>query len=128
MNYQSGEVDILVNFKTPVDYNPDTGFMDFGTTVNVDGFSGLYQVLGVKNSFVKGKFTQVLDLVRRANQAPSDAPTSSTANSSTAKDAGAPATVSTTQTPRKTVDSAANGDGQLQTTTIAKPSSVPGGQ
>lgn len=70
MNYQSGEVDILINFKTPVDYNTETGFVDFGSAQKVEGFSGLYQVLTVKNSFRTGKFTQTLDIVRRRNQDP----------------------------------------------------------
>lgn len=128
MNYQSGEVDILVNFKTPIDYNPLTGQIDFGSAVNVDGFSGLYQVMSVKNSFVKGKFTQVLDLTRRANQKPAEPPTTSgAANAAEVKDEGAPATASANAQPRKAVDSKAQGDGQEQMTTIAKPSEVPGG-
>lgn len=72
MNYQSGEVDILINFRTPVDYNPQTGFADFGPTTLVEGFSGLYQLIQVKNKFSGGKFTQVLDLTRRPNQSPKD--------------------------------------------------------
>lgn len=70
MNYQSGEVDILINFRTPVDYDPSTGFADFGSSQKVEGFSGLYQVTMVKNSFRGSKFSQVLDLVRRRNQEP----------------------------------------------------------
>lgn len=73
MNYQSGEVDIVINFRTPVDYNPETGFADFGSSQKVEGFSGLYQVLTVKNNFRSGKFTQTLDLVRRRTQDPSSA-------------------------------------------------------
>ena len=128
MNYQSGEVDILVNFKTPIDYNPLTGEMDFGNTVNVDGFSGLYQVMSVKNSFVKGKFTQVLDLTRRANQKPAEPPTTSgPENAAEVKDEGAPATTSANAQQRKAVDSKSQGDGQESMKTIAKPSEVPGG-
>jgi hypothetical protein len=70
MNYQSGEVDILVNFRTPIDYNPSTGEMDFGNTIKVEGFSGLYQVTEVTNNFAGGKFSQLLKMIRRRNQNP----------------------------------------------------------
>jgi hypothetical protein len=83
MNYQSSEVDILINFRTPVDYDPLSGQMDFGNSELVSGFSGLYQVLGVKAAFVKGKFTQTLELVRRRNQTPVDATEQSDSNEGT---------------------------------------------
>jgi hypothetical protein len=72
MNYQSGEVDILINFRTPVDTR-DEGYMKFpsGGTRAVGSFSGLYQVTTVKNSFSSNKFTQTLKTIRRRNQ-PSD--------------------------------------------------------
>jgi hypothetical protein len=70
MDYQSGEVDILVSFRTPLDYNPTTGIMDFGNTQLVSQFSGLYKVNEVTHKFNKGKFTQELKMLRRINQAP----------------------------------------------------------
>jgi hypothetical protein len=70
MNYQSGEVDIVINFRTPVDYNGITGTMDFADGVENSGFSGLYQVQEVINSFRSGKFTQTLKTIRRPIQAP----------------------------------------------------------
>jgi hypothetical protein len=69
IEYQRGEVDIVVNFRTPVDYNDETGTMDFPEdTVPVDAFSGLYRVTNLVNQFRGGKFTQRLTLLRRRNQ------------------------------------------------------------
>ncbi len=70
MNYQSGEVDIIVNFRTPVDYNGLTGTMDFINGVENTGFSGLYNVQEVTNNFKSGKFTQTLKAIRRPIQEP----------------------------------------------------------
>ena len=72
MDYQSSEVDVLINFLTPVDLN-SSGSLTFPSDIKTEleiPFSGLYRVNNVKSSFVKGKFTQVLDLGRRANQNP----------------------------------------------------------
>ena len=71
MDYQRGEVEVEVNFKTPVDYNSATGdiiFPSIDNNVIVGAFSGLYKVITVRNSMSGGKFTQVLSLVRRNNQ------------------------------------------------------------
>tara|TARA_B110000503_G_scaffold35837_1_gene58571 strand:- start:8394 stop:11132 length:2739 start_codon:yes stop_codon:yes gene_type:complete len=69
MNYQNGEVDIELNFRTPLDYGP-TGYMDFPAngTAPVAEFSGLYQVLFVNNKFSNGQFTQTLQTIRRQSQ------------------------------------------------------------
>jgi len=73
MDYQSGEVDIRVDFRTPIDYRAD-GSMDFGSSVQaVQPFSGLYQVTFVTSKFSDGKFTQDLQLIRRRNQELDDA-------------------------------------------------------
>jgi len=72
MDYQSSEVDILINFLTPVDLNVD-GSLTFPKDIKTEleiPFSGLYKVISVKSKFEKGKFTQVLNLARRANQNP----------------------------------------------------------
>ena len=75
VDYQSSEVDVLINFYTPVDINPESGIMmfakDIDKTLEVP-FSGLYQVIKVRNLFSKGKFTQELEMVRRPNQDPVD--------------------------------------------------------
>lgn len=68
VNYQNGEVDIVINFRTPIDINTDTGVYDFGETQDVPQFSGLYQVLTVTNTFEKGLFKQDLSLIRRRDQ------------------------------------------------------------
>ena len=68
MDYQSGEVDIALVFRTPIDYNSATGLMDFGDTSIVRHFSGLYKVNEVKHRIQNGKFTQELSLMRRRNQ------------------------------------------------------------
>lgn len=68
MNYQNGEVDIELNFRTPVDIDPDTGLADFGNTEIMKGFSGLYQVIQASNKFRQGKFIQVLTILRRPRQ------------------------------------------------------------
>lgn len=70
IDYQSGEVDVNLNFKTPIDYRDD-GIMGFPSdTISVNNFSGLYQVITVQNQFSGGTFKQVLELVRRSNQTP----------------------------------------------------------
>jgi hypothetical protein len=70
MNYQSGEVDIIINFRTPIDYNGLTGSMDFVDGVENSGFSGLYNVQEVTNTFRSGKFIQTLKAIRRPVQEP----------------------------------------------------------
>jgi hypothetical protein len=68
MDYQSGEVDIIINFRTPLDYGDD-GIMSFGNTEIVESFSGLYKVNFVLHRISRGKFTQELKLMRRTRQA-----------------------------------------------------------
>lgn len=68
MDYQTGEVYITVNFRTPVDLNTTTGFYNFGDSRPVQQFSGLFRVLSVESLFNRGKFTQVLSLVRMPGQ------------------------------------------------------------
>lgn len=69
MEYQRSQVDILLNFRTPIDYNDETGTMTFPEdTIPVDAFSGLYYVTTLTNSINSGEFTQRLKLIRRRNQ------------------------------------------------------------
>lgn len=70
VNWQNGEVDIVVNFRTPIDTDMNTGLMRFGGggSAPVIKFSGLYQVTGLVNKFQGGKFTQVLTGIRRPLQ------------------------------------------------------------
>jgi len=69
VEYQGSEVDIELNFKTPLDYGPD-GYMEFpgGGSAPVGEFSGLYQVLFVNSKFNGGQFTQTLQTMRRPRQ------------------------------------------------------------
>lgn len=67
MDYQSGQVDIKLNFRTPIDIR-DNGMYDFGDNVLVDSFSGLYRVQTLTSTFSGGQFMQELNLLRRPNQ------------------------------------------------------------
>ena len=68
INHQNGEVDVNVNFRTPVDFSPE-GIMTFPEeTIKVNAFSGVYQVVKVTNVFQGGIFKQSLNMVRRRNQ------------------------------------------------------------
>lgn len=69
MNYQSGEVDIILNFRTPVDYS-STGEIEFSKGFDAAGFSGLYNVLEVENKWSGSKYTQLLKTIRRPIQDP----------------------------------------------------------
>ena len=80
MEYQNGEVDIKMNFRTPIDYAG--AYMEFpgGGYAPVGQFSGVYQVLFVNNSFSQGEFTQTLQTIRRPKQ---DTDTKQTAGNQT---------------------------------------------
>jgi hypothetical protein len=67
-DYQRGHVHILINFRTPIDYNQD-GTMAFPEdTIAVEGFSGLYRVLEVNTTISGNEFKQTLKLIREKNQ------------------------------------------------------------
>ena len=68
MEYQRSEVDVIVNFRTPIDYKDDGNVLFPEDTIPVDSFSGLYRVTTLTNSFNNGQFTQRLKLLRRPNQ------------------------------------------------------------
>jgi len=69
MDYQRSEVDIIVNFRTPIDYNDEEGDMIFPQeTIEIEEFSGLYKVLQVTSNWSGGKFTQEIQCIRRRNQ------------------------------------------------------------
>lgn len=67
IDYQSGEVHVNLNFRTPIDINQATGLYDF-TSTSISQFSGLYKVLLVESTFQRGKFTQLLKMVRLKGQ------------------------------------------------------------
>lgn len=66
-NYDEAEAFITLDFRFPTDINEKTGVMDFQNLENIQ-FSGLYKVVQVESTFDRGKFTQVLDMVRYNNQ------------------------------------------------------------
>lgn len=66
MNYQSGEVDIVINFRTPTDLNPVTGLYNF--TAKIDQFSGLFRIFEVETKINQNKFTQTITAQRRRTQ------------------------------------------------------------
>ena len=74
----SGDVVINIRVLIPNDYDDSTGGIQ---TKNLSGFSGLYRVVTVENTFVRGKFEQTLECYRYYNQVDS---TSSSANKTSA--------------------------------------------
>ncbi len=69
INYQSGQVAITINFRTPIDVNLETGFYNFGSdTKPVLQFSGLYLLQRVSHEFSRGKFKQTLSGFRLKGQ------------------------------------------------------------
>ena len=71
VNYENGEVDIVVNFRSPVDINQSTGLYNFGgssKSAPVVQFSGLYLIQQVISTFSNGEFTQILSGFRRPSQ------------------------------------------------------------
>ena len=65
--YDEAEAFVTLDFRFPTDINENLGVMDFQNLENVS-FSGLYKVVQVESVFDRGKFTQVLDMVRYNNQ------------------------------------------------------------
>jgi len=73
MNYQNGEVHINVIFRTPIDYNTQTGTMYFPeNTKIVNAFSGIFRVNEVKNTISSNQFKQTLVLNRVMGQEETD--------------------------------------------------------
>ena len=84
VNWTSGEVDIRVNYRSPIDINQGTGLYNFGSKTftdpetgksqSVSQFSGLYQLIYVESVFSNGQFTQDLKALRRPMQESTQAP------------------------------------------------------
>ena len=83
-NYDVGEPVINLTFKTPQDFNDDTGVYELSSAREAV-FSGLYKVTQVAHSFADGKFTQNLTMVRFNNQ---DGPVTKTGNEKITKKDG----------------------------------------
>jgi hypothetical protein len=67
MNYQNGEVDVNLVFRTPVDIMGENYAFPEDTNI-VKNFSGIYQVTKVNHSISGNNFTQDLTLLRRRDQ------------------------------------------------------------
>ena len=72
MNIQSGQLDFVINFRTPVDLDPPTGLYKFEKSI--DMWSGLYVLLDIESKFSHNKFTQVLRGSRRRQQVSGSGP------------------------------------------------------
>ena len=105
IDYQTGEVDITVDFRTPVDLDMSKGAYTFGPTKLINQFSGLYQVTRVESTFNRGRFTQVLTLIRRAGQS----------SDPSAETGGTIKLLQDTQNVKPAVADGATGTGELRT-------------
>lgn len=65
MVYQQSEVDIILNFNTPIDFNSSNTILSFSS---LDQFVGLYKIVQINHSFVGGMFKQTLNMIRRPGQ------------------------------------------------------------
>ena len=66
--FDAGEVFALLEFRTPTDFNQETGLAEFDQTGVTSVFSGLYKIITVENEFTHGQFTQTLDMIRLFDQ------------------------------------------------------------
>lgn len=64
-DHQGSQVLIKINFNNPIDYDPNTGLMQFRTDVS---YSGIYNVINVKSTFKDGQFKQTLHALRLSGQ------------------------------------------------------------
>jgi len=68
INYQNGQVDILINFRTPVDIGDGhQGYLFDNKTMALNEFSGLYRLMSITNNFSGNVFTQQIRALRRKN-------------------------------------------------------------
>lgn len=84
------EINVYVNYKTPQDYDPETGLLlDSEDPAYFDNaVSGVFKVISVASSFRNGEFTQTLDMIRLFNQPGLyTSPGNEKANDSAAEDA-----------------------------------------
>lgn len=71
LSYQQSEVDVYVNFRSPLDINQSTGMYNFGNSSAIGPvltFSGIYNVTQVLSTFRGGRFIQTLKGNRRKDQ------------------------------------------------------------
>jgi hypothetical protein len=79
VNWQTSEVDMIINFRSPIDINQITGLYNFAGPNHQDmtkdpkagpaiGFTGLYRVVLVTSEFRNGSFVQKISAQRRGGQ------------------------------------------------------------
>ena len=132
IEYQRSEVDITLNFRTPIDTGEN--WMEFPGlgTKPVGAFSGVYRVMLVENDFSDGKFTQRLKCIRRKNQDTDTKAVPAQDGNGMVKDGdkqnnlnestdptGNPTQVPTNKNDQKTSKTNSTGGGASQTTTSA---------
>lgn len=66
-NYLRGENSFFLTFKTPRNYNENTGFVELEESTT---FMGIYNVIQITHMFSDGKFTQKLRAIRDINTDP----------------------------------------------------------
>ena len=66
VDHLQGEVLIRINFRNPIDIDPETGIMQFDP--KLIPFSGVYQVTKAVNTFKDGLFKQRLEIIRKPGQ------------------------------------------------------------
>lgn len=69
MNYESGDVFVYINFRSPVDINEKTGLYDFAKAGQDSAFSGIYRVIMCESNFSNGLWKQRLECIRMPGQA-----------------------------------------------------------
>ena len=69
MNYESGDVFVYLNFRTPSDINEANGLYDFPSLGKESPFSGIYRVISCESQFSEGLFKQKLGCIRMPGQA-----------------------------------------------------------
>lgn len=68
MNYQNGEIHIIINFRTPSDINSSTGMYNLKNNNLCQQFSGLYRLTKIRSEFKAGFFKQTLSANRIRGQ------------------------------------------------------------
>jgi hypothetical protein len=64
MNYESGNVYVYLEFRTPADINTTTGLYDFSIAGKESPFGGIYRVTKCENTFADGAWKQKLSCLR----------------------------------------------------------------
>jgi hypothetical protein len=64
MNYESGNVYVYLEFRTPADINTTTGLYDFSIAGKESPFGGIYRITKCENTFADGAWKQKLTCLR----------------------------------------------------------------